>query len=104
MTIHQALFELKEHRAGEALGVILQRRSPQELSDILVVPHEVVPRLGSLPLPRPLTSQPTLGTLPPLPGSDDSDYFHQQISPTNPPLHFLPTDTKASYRLEQFQF
>lgn len=61
---------------------------------------EVVAELG--PCLNPLTPQPVVGTLPPLPGNDDSDYFHQHLSPP-PLLHFLPTAARAKNRPKQFQ-
>lgn len=48
-----------------------------------------------------LTAQPALGTLPPLPGSDDSRLFSS--SSLTPLLLPFPTATKANNRPKQFQ-
>lgn len=55
------------------------------------------------PALSPLTPQPALGTLLPLSGSDDSDFFHQHLSP-QPPSIFFPQPPKPIIDQKQFQF
>lgn len=57
---------------------------------------------------NPLTPQPTLGSLPPLPGSDDSEYFHQPILPYPSSIFFphppKPIIDQSSFNFRQFPF
>lgn len=59
-------------------------------------------------LPQPPTPQPALGVLLPLPGSDDSDYFHQHLSPLPPSIFFpqppKPIIDQSSFNFRQFPF
>lgn len=69
------------------------------------VPCVVMAELG--PCLSSLTAQPARGTLPPLPGSDDSDYFHHHLSPHSSSLFPQPPKPiidQSSFNLRQFPF
>lgn len=105
-SLRWGIYELQELGPRKARRVPMQRGAHR--SWVMSPPWLVKLWQSRAPTPPPLTPQPALGTLLPLPGSDDSDYFHQHLSPLPPSIFFpqppKPIIDQSSFNFRQFPF
>lgn len=86
MVSHKDFCDLEKGSSQEGPGELLAKGNPQKLNGILLSSCEIVASLNTPLFLYPLTSQQAPGALLLLPGSDDSDYFYQHLSPPPPPF------------------